>query len=116
MNTAEARFIAQFPQLAPNISTLQRAARALSRWAEAECNGDVERDETTGKTYRAREGERLWACRDMESGAIRTLDRIMKAAGLHWYHQTDPRGLSVYVSPFPLTYENYSDIGTPLPT
>lgn len=31
--------------------------------------------------------------------------------GLSWFHQTDPRGCALFVSPQPLTDQNYSGVG-----
>lgn len=95
-----------------NMARLRRAALTLSRWAEAEC-GDgsgwhIERDEATDIPYRVHDdtGSR-YRIPDRERGALRTVAEIAAALGLHWYHQTDPRGLPVYLSAEPLTPENY---------
>lgn len=36
-------------------------------------------------------------------------DRACRDHGLHYYHQTDPRGCALYVSAEPLTDQNYSN-------
>ena len=37
--------------------------------------------------------------------------RRVKATGLYFYHQTDPRGAALYVANVPLNNQNYSSIG-----
>lgn len=86
----------------PEIDTLLRCQRTLHTWAEHECNGDIERDETTGKTSRVlidRIGERCGHYRipDRETGALKRATAIAEAHGLTFYHQTDPRGCALYL-------------------
>ena len=74
----------------------------LHRWCERECNGEIERDETTDKPmhfYETASGKRKgYPVPDREKGAIRRLQAILVAhPGLDWYYQTDPRGCSVYI-------------------
>lgn len=78
---------------------LRRIAMTLHRWSELECNGEVERDEETGKTYYAREGRRSkQPCADREYGAKRRLAAIMhRHPLLTAYIQGDPRGAPLYV-------------------
>ena len=102
--------------------TLRRCSRTLSRWGEMEC-GDgnywasraIERDEATGKPFLVtypREGKtRRRAIPDREAGALRRIRAIVEPKGLFFYHQTDPRGVAVYVSDEPLTAENYPSRG-----
>lgn len=76
----------------------------LSRWAEDECNGLIERDELTDKPRRMWEtfkGERRGTlCHDREKGAIRRLEAILAShPEFSYYHQTDPRGASLYLIP-----------------
>lgn len=102
--------------------TLRRAEMTLSRWAEREC-GDgsdwhVERD-GEGLTWSVYHGnsfginERRHRCPDLEAGALRRVDALCKRLGLHYYHQTDPRGCLLYVSREPLNDQNYSSAGVP---
>lgn len=103
---------------------LRRAEMTLHRWAELEC-GDghayIERDEKTGKPRIYREGRylspndpRQWsAIPDREAGALRRVEAVCKAAGLYYYHQTDPRGCALYVAAEPLTASDYSSKGIP---
>jgi hypothetical protein len=89
---------------------LLKAERALQRWAELECGDSnewaswhVERDEKTGKPYRVTiphrgtTKDRRYPIRDMERAALRWVREIAEPLGLVWYHQTDPRGCSLYV-------------------
>lgn len=89
-------------------SSLIRASNTLSRWSEAECNGDIQRDEA-GKPWRYYGSEHQHKCptADREAGALRRVEHICKRAGVHFYHQQDPRGCALYVSADPLTDQNY---------
>jgi len=105
--------------------TLRRAQLTLHRWAELECgdgNGHIERDEKTGKPFyyndranyvQANDPRRISAIPDRERGALRRVAEVCKAAGLHFYHQTDPRGCALYVSTEPLNSQSYSSKGIP---
>lgn len=89
-------------------SSLIRAERTLSRWAEAECNGDIQR-EATGLPFRYFGSEHQHRCptADREAGALRRIEAICKRAGAHYFHQTDPRGCALYVSKEPITDQTY---------
>jgi hypothetical protein len=98
-------------------ATLRRAELALRRWAEREC-GDgsrwhVERDETTGEPWEHYNGDcatiapKPRRVPDLEAGALRRVAAVCKAHGLHYYHQTDPRGAMLYVSAEPMTDQDY---------
>lgn len=83
-------------------SALLRIERQLHRWAEDQCNGDVVRDEATGKPFRQYgrgTGPFLTVkTPDREASALRRLASIMKAhPSLVAYNQTDPRGCALYV-------------------
>jgi hypothetical protein len=81
-------------------NTLRRASMTLRRWAERECNGEIERDETTGKVYavNAMSGERRrWTVADRETPALARCKAIAAAHGLTFYHQSDPRGAAVWI-------------------
>lgn len=99
---------------------LRRAELTLRRWAEGECgNGNdyaswsIERDEETGKpylcTYPHQGKSRRTAIADRERGALKRIAALCQTHGLHYYHQTDPRGCALYVSKEPLTDTNYSN-------
>lgn len=81
---------------------LRRAQIVLRTWASRECGDDhgaIERDEKTGKPYyvNANSGRRH-PTPDREKGALRRVEAVMaKHPGLVAYHQTDPRGCSLYV-------------------
>lgn len=109
--------------------TLRRAEMTLSRWAEAECNGEIERDETTGRPFRrygnyvqANDPRSIHYIADREAGALRRLRAIVfarnaRARGVdetitgnpfmaqpdkhdvYAYHQGDPRGCALYIVP-----------------
>jgi hypothetical protein len=100
-------------------NTLRRAQLTLHRWAELEC-GDgndyaswsIERDEATGKPFFCRypHDGKMYRTRiaDREAGALKRVKAICGAHGLHFYHQTDPRGCALYVSNEPLLDHNYT--------
>jgi hypothetical protein len=101
-------------------NTLRRAQLTLHRWAELKCGdgrGHIERDEQTGKPFyyndsasyvQPNDPRRVSPIADREAGALRRIAQVCKAAGLHFYHQADPRGCALYVSHEPLTDQNYS--------
>jgi hypothetical protein len=100
-------------------NTLRRAEITLHRWAELEC-GDaneyaswgIERDSETDKPYMCRYANNgknnKWRIPDREAGALRRVRQVCKDAGLHFYHQTDPRGCALYVSNEPLPDNDYT--------
>lgn len=95
---------------------LRRASMTLSRWAEEECNGAIQRDEPSGHPRRYRElpdgsHRRGSIIPDREQGALKRVAALCKALKLYFYHQTDPRGCALYVSAAPLCGNNYSAIG-----
>ncbi len=111
-------------RIAPEITlddcnALRRASLTLHRWGELEC-GDgndyaswsIERDETTGLPYFCRYPHSGKATRsrvaDREKGALKRIKAICDKFGLHFYHQTDPRGWPLYVSNEPLPENNYN--------
>lgn len=99
-------------------ATLRRAALTLHRWAEGECGDSncyasfcIVR-EPDGKTYREtvpHTGKRrMDRIPDRETGALRRVAEVCARYGLHYFHQTDPRGLAIYVSQEPLDATNYT--------
>lgn len=107
------------------VNTLRRAELTLQRWAELECGDSnnygswvIERDDD-GKgapflVHRHNGGRfyndtvRRTRIPDREAGALRRVKAICEAHGLHFYHQTDPRGCALYVSNEPLPDNNYT--------
>lgn len=99
-------------------ATLCRTERTLHTWAEQECgNGNdyaswaIERDETTQKPYMVRYPHTGKSYRtpiaDRETGALKRIGKLCARLGLHYYHQTDPRGCCLYVAREPLTDSTY---------
>jgi len=84
---------------------LRRIEMTLHRWAEHECNGEIERDETTGKAYAVSmayvngTGDyNRWPTADRETGALARLAKIMaKHPKFVAYNQSDPRGCALYI-------------------
>ncbi|NBT33664.1 MAG: hypothetical protein EBT13_17660 [Rhodobacteraceae bacterium] len=126
MRLARAKIIVTTEQA----NTLRRASLTLTRWAELEC-GDgndhgswaIERDENgegapfmvhhhylhgKGKDYTTRR-----RIPDRERGALARVAKLCAELKLHFYHQTDPRGVALYVWGEPLTDQNYSS-GVPI--
>lgn len=94
--------------------TLRRAEMTLHRWAEHECNGTIQRDETTGTPYRyTNDGRRCGIAPDREAGALRRVKEVCERLGVAFYHQTDPRGCALYVAhpDAGMTDRNHSSVG-----
>lgn len=82
-----------------DLDALLLAEKRLSRFAEHECNGVIQRDEMTGIPYwySSYDNRRLGKARDMENGALKRIAEILKPTTLSFYHQTDPRGCALYL-------------------
>jgi hypothetical protein len=100
--------------------TLRRAQLTLHRWAEEMCNGTIRRHEdhkdprdpnSNGLPFRHYLSGHYVQCPDRERGALARVEAVCKATGLHYYHQTDPRGCALYVAAEPLNSQNYSTRG-----
>ena len=93
--------------------TLRRAQLTLHRWAEEMCNGTIQRADEGGYPFRFNDrGEELYGpIPDRERGALARVEKVCKAAGLFYYHQTDPRGCALFVAAEPLNSQNYSTKG-----
>ena len=84
---------------------LHQIAMTLHRWAEAVRNGEIQRDDETGKPYReygnyieANDPRRRHYVPDREKGALKRLAALFSGrSGLWFYHQSDPRGCALYV-------------------
>ncbi len=87
---------------------LRRISMALQRWHEHECNGNIERDEETGKTYWVNDDmgfgtPRRYAYPDKETGALKRLKAIIDRRNgnnpdpVSTYIQSDPRGAALYI-------------------
>lgn len=82
---------------------LYRIERTLHRWAEAECNGEIERDgdDGEGRPWRSLPAAGVHLAhriRDRERGALRRLVKILKThPDWTYYHQGDPRGCTLYL-------------------
>ncbi len=83
----------------PEIQRLRRIQSTLHRWSEAECNGEIQRDEDNGnKPRRMYDSGFMQYIPDREAGALKRLCFIMADHPDLWaYHQTDPRGCALYV-------------------
>lgn len=105
-------------QLAEHARTLRRAQLTLHRWAEEMCNGTIQRewDDEQGEprrhtSYQNTHLTTSYKIPDRERGALARVEKVCKAAGLFYYHQTDPRGCALFVAAEPLNDQNYSTKG-----
>ena len=102
--------------------TLRLAELTLRSWAGRERgdgNGNViERDETgiPCHVHYSASGSTRVRIADRETAAWKRVCQVVKEIGIHAYHQTDPRGCALYISPEPMTQTNYSSIGIPCST
>lgn len=96
---------------------LRRIEKTLHKWAEDECNGDIQRDERDNRPFRVHgyNAGLVWretrvAIADREAGALKRLKAIVDARNtraatdhtapyvpVHAYHQTDPRGCTLHL-------------------
>lgn len=82
---------------------LRRAEMALHSWAEQECNGEIQREDESGRPRRYRRSqygdftERGGFIVDSEAHYLKEAKRHAKAAGFQVYHQSDCRGCSLYI-------------------
>jgi len=85
------------------IDKLLRIERTLRSWNNHEASGTIQRDEdgTPYRYFETRRGEMIrerWATRDMEGGALKRLDTLVKEHdGVEFYIQDDPRGAALYL-------------------
>lgn len=112
------RYFGRFFDL-DDVATLRRAEMTLHRWAEGECGDSndhaswsIERDDETGIPYRCVYPHNSPArrCRipDRETGALRRVAAVCERLGIHYFHQSDPRGCSLYLSREPITDRDYT--------
>ncbi len=84
-----------------DLEALRRIEMTLHRWAERECNGEVEVDENgvAHATFKDSEsGREREQVPNREAGALRRLASILTSyPHLRAYHQTDPRGCALYL-------------------
>lgn len=76
----------------PDTLLARKCAAKIHRADEMQCNGDAYEDDA-GR-WVDRDGR---PCRNPYGRAHETLDSIVKTYGWTWYHQSDPRGRSVYL-------------------
>jgi hypothetical protein len=76
---------------------LLHAARVLQTWAEHECNGEIQRDETTNKPFRyyGRLMDHKHPVADRETPCMKRVEALAKRYGLGAYFQGDPRGAMI---------------------
>ena len=100
---------------------LRHAERALQLWSEGEWGNSndlqswsIERDEDTNKPFRVTRPHHnnsviKTPIQDREASALRATAAVCRCLGLHFYHQPDPRGCTLYVSNEPLNDMNYTN-------
>lgn len=82
------------------VATLRRASGVLRRWFEEECNGTIQRDDTTEIPYRYAPdgGRQLGKVPDRETKARgRIAEIVATVPKADFYIQSDPRGASLYI-------------------
>lgn len=95
---------------AKEIDALGKIERTLHRWAERKCGTDagyIFCNEENGKPYwfnskspfnGQTDPRAISPIRDLEKGALKRLDEIMQRhPSLVFHHQTDPRGVALYI-------------------
>ena len=102
-----------------HFDNFRRDSMTLRRWFERECGDSnnyaswaVERNPDTDipylVTYPHNGKERKSRIPDREKGARKRIDERCKRLNLHYYIQTDCRGLALYLSKEPLTSSDYT--------
>jgi len=71
---------------------LRFLSRRLSTIDTQYCNGFLTEEQEAGKI----------------KPVIQRLNAILTPYGLHWYHQSDPRGAALYISKMPITQADYT--------
>lgn len=94
---------------AEEIQTLRRVELTLHRWAEKVCNGEIEYNEEAKKVYSVSwrhlplsgESKIAWEIPNREAHALKRLEHVMAHhKDLWYYHQTDPRGCSLWIGKY----------------
>jgi len=92
------------PFTAAEWASLKRLAKIIHKWNEDECNGAIkwhgDNEETPKRYFQDRYG-----CftipgptiQDKEKQSVESARKIAARHGLSIYHQTDPRGVALYV-------------------
>lgn len=101
-----------------DVCSFRRDSMTLRRWFERECGDSssyaswaVERDPAGIPylvTYPYNERGTMTRIPDREKGARKRIDERCKRLKLHYYIQTDCRGLALYLSREPLTGSDYT--------
>tara|TARA_R110000868_G_scaffold79632_2_gene226582 strand:+ start:714 stop:1169 length:456 start_codon:yes stop_codon:yes gene_type:complete len=114
-------------------ASLRRIEMTLQRWAEAECKGEIQREDETGKPRRVlrhsygKGVDARYPIADREAGALTRLHKLCMARNARvcgeigavatspnavlWYHQGDCRGCMLYL----LTRAQLTQDGKTLP-
>lgn len=100
---------------------LRRDALILNRSHELSCGTgrcapkgytvSTETDEETGSVFKRYEGpgrSDLVPTKDLVTPALKRIEMICARYGLHYYEQTDPRGMPLYIGTEPLDSINYT--------
>ncbi len=105
-----------------DVCYFRRDSMTLRSWFERECGDSnnyaswaVERDPDTDipylVTYPHNGKERRRRIPDREKGARGRIDERCKLLNLHYYIQTDCRGLALYLSREKIDGQNYNSVG-----
>lgn len=105
-----------------DVCSFRQDSMTLRRWFERECGDSnnyaswaVERDPDTDipylVTYPYNGKVRKTRIPDREKGARKRIDERCKRFNLHYYIQTDCRGLALYLSREKIDGQNYNSVG-----
>ena len=105
-----------------DVCNFRRDSMALRAWFTRECGESnfhmswaIERDQETDIPYLVTYPYNGKECRrripDREKGARKRIAERCERLGLKYYIQTDPRGLSLYLSREEINGQNYNSIG-----
>lgn len=92
------------PFTAAEWASLKRLAKIIHKWNEDECNGAIQWEKDNEETPKRYFQDR-YGCftipgptiQDKERQSIESARKIAARHGLSIYHQTDPRGIALYV-------------------
>jgi hypothetical protein len=85
-------------------ASLKRLAKTIHTWNVDECNGAIQWEGDNEEMPRRYSADRWGAytipgrlCKNLEEQALESARKIAAKHGLSIYHQTDPRGIALYV-------------------
>lgn len=92
---------------------LLRYEATLHRWDEECCGTEhwhIERNDD-GVPFRVHSSGHMFKIPDKQAATLKHVTALCEEAGIHYYHQADPRGCALYISKEPMDGSNYSTKG-----